>query len=98
MDNIRSATAQALEFVRAVADLKSSVRWFFISNQCMGIHQHKLCIKASGAPRTNSSHFCSQDKEKMDRLRGAVNAQAKYTLLVRSTMHALAMVFNKNIH
>ncbi|KAK0140979.1 Choline O-acetyltransferase [Merluccius polli] len=45
VDNIRSATAEALEFVRAMADLKSS------------------------------------DMEKMDRLRGAINAQTKYTVL-----------------
>ncbi|KAG7262736.1 hypothetical protein CRUP_038255 [Coryphaenoides rupestris] len=50
VDNIRSATAEALEFVRAMADLKSS------------------------------------DKEKMDRLRGAINAQAKYTVLVPTTV------------
>ncbi|XP_059929732.1 choline O-acetyltransferase [Gadus macrocephalus] len=45
VENIRSATAEALGFVRAMADLKSS------------------------------------DTEKMERLRAAINAQTKYTVL-----------------
>lgn len=92
MDNIRSSTPEALVFVKAMTDRGTSAQ---VSSFCFHYCAISLIFSAMNRSNTvyvplNSHSF----QEKMEKLRAAVDAQSKITVLVREYLTSVLLVLS----
>lgn len=90
MDNIRSATPEALRFVKAVTDHEAAVPVSPAPSEgSPGSRPFGLLMAEQSLNTPHASSLvCLQDSEKLLLLKSAIRAQTEYTVMVSASAQA----------